>query len=253
MSSKSCNRGLVLALILIGLIAMQACGPMGRVENVVPDATAVQRSVLAGFTVSGTGPCGLFRVYWGDGSYDEDRASESGAWTRSERHVYSGWGGAKTVTAEGATNCAGAAQTSILVNPQVWKELMDFQDAPLPQTRAGRPCFTEPTMPTVRKGSTVAVTSTVPDAKIDFGCIFGGCVYTPDGEPNSVAPTEYPFQGLRKYSLVIRLGSQVVQGGNNVTFTARETATMELCLNDNEIPGDRGVWGLAVEVTEPAK
>lgn len=240
-----------LAVASIAVILAQACTPMGKVEGISPGQSSVDRSLIAVFTVSGTGPCALFRIYWGDGTYDEDGANYSGAWSNHERHVYTGWGGTKTVTAEGTTNCAGSAQTSIQVNPQVWREALDLR-TPIPESASDRSCVGSTSLPILRKDSTVMVT-TSPVSSIDFGCILGGCVYGIDGEPNSVAPADYPFPGLRKYSLVIKVGSQIVQGGNNVTFTANETEALQLCINDNVLAGDSGVWGAFFEVTEPAK
>ena len=73
---------------------------------------------------------------------------------------------------------------------------------------------------------------------IDFGCPVGGCIYDADGK-NYPADARFPFPGFKEYSLVLRLGTQVEQGGTDVRFTTTSSASLEICLNDDDIARTR--------------
>ncbi len=234
----------LLGATFVAVLGLAGCN-FGKVTLIKSDHANEQRGQPMEFTVEGTGKCTMFSIDWGDGqsplqvnNVDFD-ANPLGV---KYSHVYNGWGGRRTVTAQGVTNCVGQAQAAIRVFPPF--SLAFYA----PTTTA---CGVVPNAPPVPAGATVHITTnTDPKVKINFGCFLGGCVYDATGEPNSVAPADYPFPGLRKYSLVIRIGSQVQQGSTDVFFTATQGGPMEVCVNDNALSDNSGAWGLFIDVNK---
>ena len=73
-------------------------------------------------------------------------------------------------------------------------------------------------------------------------------VYNADGK-NYPADSRFPFPGFKEYSLVLRLGTQVEQGGTDVRFTTTSSASLEICLNDDDIARTRrGGGGYEVHI-----
>jgi len=188
-------------------------------------------------------------IDWGDGG-----PVSQGVWvnlvpdptTRTISHTYTGWGGGKTVTVTATQNCDGKVNTRFTMAPAVFQ--LGFNQ---PGTKA---CNTVPTMASVRMGNLVHIT-TIPLARspggINFGCPLGGCVYDANGKPGSVATApDYPFPGLRAFSLVLRLGQQVVQGGTDVRFTAAETGSLESLVNDGNVTDNAGGYQIDVRVDQ---
>jgi len=225
-------------------LGLQGCN-FAKVETIKYNHFNSQRGQPMEFTVSGTGNCTMLSLDWGDGTpplqannVDFD-ANPLGV---KFSHAYNGWGGKKTVTAQGVTNCVGTATTAISVVPPF--ALAFGQPGPTA-------CAVVPNAPTVPVNATIHITTNPdPAIKINFGCFLGGCVYDANGEPNSVAPAGYPFPGLRKYSLVIRIGTQVVQGGTDVFFTATQGGPMEVCVNDDVLHDNSGAWGVFIDVNK---
>lgn len=160
-------------------------------------------------------------------------------------HAYAGWGGKKTVKVLPEQNCAGSAQTTFTVAPTSLVVALTQ-----PTTKACSDFSAALSKPPLRKNTTVHITTTA-NVRIDFGCALGGCVHDADGE-NSMAPSNYPFPGLRKYSMVIRVGTQVEQGGTNKTITTSQVGALEVCVNDDNIADNSGAWGVHVEIDESA-
>jgi hypothetical protein len=52
--------------------------------------------------------------------------------------------------------------------------------------------------------------------------------------------TAGPF--LRKYSLVLQVGQQIVQGGTNMSFTTNQGGLLQLCVNDEQLNDNTGGW-----------
>ncbi len=255
MNTKHARKILWAILLFVFAALIQAC-TAGRVEYIelVPQNSIQQGDDLRAY-VTGTGKCSAFRIKWGDGSFsdvnDTDWGTHHTAITRS--HAYGYWGGPKTVTAEGLTNCVGQVQARIVVEPQVYRLAFcatnqDCSGLSQVGQMTSSTCGTLSSLPAIRQNAIVTITTG--PTQMDFGCAAGGCVYGPDGEPNSVAPSGYPFPGLRKYSLVIRLGSQEIQGSNSFTFTANQSAFMEVCANDNDGANNTGAWGVFIQVDE---
>lgn len=233
----------LLPLMFFVVLGLQSC-TFAQVATIKYDHFNSQRGQSMDFTVLGTGKCTLLSIDWGDSSSDNEANVDFDANPLGVKfsHIYNGWGGKKTVTAQGVTNCVGTAQTTISVVPPF--ALAFGQPTPTA-------CSVVPNAPPVLANATVHITTnTDPRIKIDFGCAFGGCVHDADGEPNSVAPSDYPFPGLRKYSLVIRIGTQVQQGGTDVFFTATQGGPMEVCVNDNKLSDNSGAWGLFIDVNK---
>ncbi len=112
-------------------------------------------------------------------------------------------------------------------------------------------CTAVPSVMPLRKGTVVNISNIgAPNAKIDFGCLLGGCVYDANGEPNSSAPSGFPFPTLRKYSLVLRVGTQVVQGGTSMSFTTTQGGPLKVCVNDDQLGDNSGGWGIGIAVDE---
>ncbi len=233
------NTVLVILLFVLAPL-MQGCA--GTVDGItLLPQSSVQRGYSLTAYIKGKGDCGRFRITWGDGSIlDVNNINFPNNPALAATHTYDYWGGPKTVTVEGLTNCVGKVQARIVVEPRAYA--LAFY---APSTTA---CGIVPLVPAVRQNAIVTITTG--PTKMDFGCSLGGCVYSADGELNSVAPSDYPFPGLRKYSLVIRLGSQVVQGSNRFTFTANQNGFMEVCANDNDLRSNSGAWGVHIEVDE---
>jgi hypothetical protein len=50
--------------------------------------------------------------------------------------------------------------------------------------------------------------------------------------------------------MVLRVGTQVVQGGTDVTFTTSQAGPLEVCVNDDNLSDNTGAGGLRIEVDE---
>lgn len=234
----------VLFFMFVSVLGLQSC-TFAKVETIKYDHFNSQRGHPMEFTVSGTGNCTMLSLDWGDGQplFQANNVDfDANLLGVKFSHAYNGWGGKKTVTAQGVTNCVGTATTAISVVPPF---ALAFGQ---PGTAA---CSVVPNAPPVPANSLVHITTNPdPQVRINFGCFLGGCVYNADGEPNSVAPAGYPFPGLRKYSLVIRIGTQVVQGGTDVFFTATQGGPMEVCVNDDVLHDNSGAWGIFIDVNK---
>jgi hypothetical protein len=100
----------------------------------------------------------------------------------------------------------------------------------------------------VRSGSVIRLQS---DGKIDFGGFLGiAPKLDADGE-NGNAPGDYPAPGLRKNSLIARVGSIWSQGGVDASFTATEDGELLLQPNDARLADNSRGWHVRVTVTPP--
>lgn len=231
--------------LALGLLACRPHVYAGNLESItVSNATPMLNDAIA-FKVHGTGNC-RFRVNYGDNSFFETGSQpvNLSAWPEGflvEEHVYTSWPGTKTVIAEGIADGPGDCSGTARVNVQITPPLAIAFVAP------NLTCQLVPNRPQLLPGWSVRIT-TNPSAKINFGCALGGCEYDANGEPNSSAPSNYPFPGLRKYSLVLKVGTQIVQGGSSVTFTTNQIGALELCVNDDNLSGNSGGWGIFIDV-----
>jgi len=193
--------------------------------------------------VNGSGTCSGILIDWGDGATDvtgtcADNSNASGTGEKlfqcDVTHTYSGWGGGKTVTAmvkNGTTTCEGRAMLRFTVTP-LTTHIGFVRPGP-------NVCDPVPSKPALANRTLVKIT-TVPVTTRCGGIWYqnenphcydaeGGVVADSASDP---PPSRFPFQGMRKFSLVLRIGTQLVQGGTNVQFTTNQSAPLELCVNE---------------------
>jgi hypothetical protein len=171
----------------------------------------------------------------------------------SVHHVYfNSWPGPKTIRAEGvsqgSTPCGGMATVAHRVFGLADLDERCIVALSLPR----QTCYEVPrAFPSfVRIGTKVTV-SAERSPKVDFGCQSYGCIYDPDGKPSSNAPSRFPFPGFKEFSLVLRVGSQLQQGGvNESTFTTTQAGSLEICLNDDRPSDNTGGWEVHFLVDE---
>jgi hypothetical protein len=99
----------------------------------------------------------------------------------------------------------------------------------------------------IKAGSTVHVTST---GKIDFGGAVAG-IGAPvlDADGDSVpTPTNYPAPGLRKNSLIVKVGQIWYQGGTNAQFVPPEDGIMVVQPNDAQLEDNSRSWMVTVHI-----
>jgi hypothetical protein len=219
-----------------------------RGVSLVPGQTlALDKPIQVQF--DGTGVCRI-DVDWGDGDTVTGRAISFSNITRTLEHTYSGWRGGKTVTVSvnsSNTACLGdPVRTRFTIAPAV-KSIGLAQ----PGSRACN--VPSPRPPDVKPRNLVHIT-TVPangfPNGINFGCPLGGCVYDANGKMGSSAPARFPFPGLREFSLVLRVGTQVVQGGTNMQFTTTQSGPLEFCLNDDNLTDNAGGYQVDVSLDQ---
>jgi len=87
-------------------------------------------------------------------------------------------------------------------------------------------------------------------AGVNFGCPLNSCIYDADGRPGSIADSRFPFPGLKEFSLVLRVGTQVVQGGTNMSFISTDAGKLEICLNDSTPEDNAGGYEIDIRVDE---
>ena len=195
----------------------------------------------AEFVIKGRGECGAIRVRFGDGTSTEVRPANFDGEV-SVPHTYTGWSGPKKLTAESVENCIGQVSSTVSVEPAQLKIAM-----------FGRPasaCSPVTGFPPVRAGSRVSVDAiTNPESMISFNGVIKRGI---DGSPEVALgpPFAFPFPGLKAHSLVIRIGTQVEQGGKGRSFVANQTGPLEFCINDDVMGDNNGGWGIALTVDE---
>jgi hypothetical protein len=210
------------------------------------------------FVLSGRGTCGSVDVDWGDGTIERGvvpipgRSIEldtSNLETRYLFHTYTGWGGGKTVTVTG-NGCEGTVRGRFNAGPS---ETKIAWNQPAPRGSSGV-CQTVASLPGMipRMNVRISLPTVTTFRDIDFGCFAAGCVYNADGKPGSVAGSSFPFPGMREYSVVLRIGSQVVQGGTVTQFTTTAGGPLEFCLNDGDgdLTNNRGGFNVTISVDQ---
>lgn len=260
--SRSLSKRYFAPALFATLIAgmFQGCPPK---ENLLQAITLVPGQTLTrgtqlDFDPSGLGQCGELHIDWGDGSVEDPKNINLTAHSYLH-HTFTGWGGGKTVTAIGTSGCEGRVNTRFKIEPSVFK-LAFGAGATLCAPVPGMP---PPVPRTLVHITTIPVFAGVghpPDGSesvvatnfigIDFGCPSYGCVYDANGKPDSIAGAPFPFPGLREFSLVLRIGTQVVQGGKDVQFTTTGAGALEICLNDNNLSDNRGGYEIDIGVDQ---
>jgi len=261
------------AAIAGSLLLLSCVGVIQRIEldpttHMVCDSTNTVCGVPAGAQVTykiwGKGQCDIVGVTFGDGASEACSPSDFGDGSVAclARHTYSplGWGGGKTVRAYSVRNCAGevSMQHNVL-RPHGSGFVPDFTlgiffspaDPFVGWALPVRPpCPEVPSVDAPIRVGTKVFLRPAGTTRVDFGCWFGGCIYNADGELGSAAPSNFPFPGFRKYSLLMRVGNQTVQGGTFESFTATQSGPLEACVNDDNLLDNSGAWGVDILVDE---
>lgn len=256
-----------LAALLFAAV-LPACGSKPQVNLIKSVELGLGQYPALGmaltFHVNGSGSCKGILIDWGDGATETtgscaDNSVASGSGEKlfqcDVTHLYSGWGGGKTVTAMVAkdtrgnqiTTCEGRASLRFTVSPST--TAIGFV-RPGPNV-----CDPVPGKPPLANRTLVKIATT----PISTRC--GGIWYQNenphcyDAEGGAVAlatpatdpASPFPFLGMRKFSLVLRVGNQLVQGGTNMQFTTNESGPLELCVNE---PNPRsGSGGYEIQIS----
>jgi hypothetical protein len=266
---SSGKKGLGIALLIVAIPALNGCSTVNGTVNLLQgirlgdQASEITMGTRQLFVLEGKGTCQSVNVDWGDGTIEQGVVPVTGQRiefetsnieTRYLRHAYSGWGGGKTITVEGA-GCEGKLRGRFNASPSErrigWAQPAPPGTTGVCQTVAGLPGMI-PRMLVHVSLSTVPVN--IPGVRdIHFGC-FGGvdCMYNADGRPGTVADSRFPFPGLREYSVVFRIGSQIVQGGTDTRFTTTASGPLEFCLNDgdNNLTNNEGGFDVTISVDQ---
>jgi hypothetical protein len=246
--AAGCNIGKVSRVVVVPPNANSATRACNLLSQSGPGCPMNQPLEIRVF---GRAPCTLLEVEFGDGEKTEVRNFD---FAKSEEdlqaplvltHTYKGWPGPKRVKAAGVTNCAGTATTDfdLLTASGTPSYRLGFQQ-PVPTA-----CTPVPGTKPLRPG-TLARVETTDVMATNYGCPLGGCVYGADGKPGSQAPAQFPFPGLREFSQVWRVGTQIEQGGSSASFTVRERGPLEVCVNDDNLPDNHGAWRVDITVDE---
>jgi hypothetical protein len=261
---KDLRIGVGQAAVLFFALVIQGCDgsnpppPRNVISSVeiVPSQNEALGVPLA-FVVKGWGTCGRFAIDWGDGSTDNvvpaqrtscvvnpDPAEPKPHFRCSIEHTYTGWQGGKTVTVTAQQGCEGSVKTRFATDPPVYALALG---RPGPNT-----CDPVPGKPSVQNRSVVRITTlpvNAPCPGIYYQNVTPHC-YDADGiaAPATTPgfPTSLAFPGMRPFSLVLRVGTQVVQGGTSMSFVANQTAPLEICVNEHDSTAGRG--GLQINI-----
>ena len=206
---------------------------------------------VTNFVLTGTGVCGMVQLDFGDGTSPVQVPDYDFANPKTISHTYTGWAGRKTVKAGSIQNCVGSPEIIFVVKP------IKFSVGYVPTLADA--CGPIPNRPPLRKNTKVHVTAIPgapdasgtpgPTAKINFGCPLNGCIYDEDGMAGA-APSNYPFPNFRPFSLVLRVGPDLYQGGTDATFTVKTAGTLEMCRNEGNFANHTGGWGVNIDVDE---
>ncbi len=250
--------GLSAVLLTMGIHGCNGSPPqinLIRSVEIVPQQRQALGDPLA-FVIKGSGICERFDIDWSDGStsnvvpaqttgcsVNPDPAQQSSHFQCFIEHTYNDWPGGKTVTVTARQGCEGRVNTRFVTNPAV------------AGIAFGRPgvnyCDKVPGKPDLQNRTNVVIW-TQPSSTRCGGIWYNNLnphCYDADGIPElatSADPMTFAFFGLRKYSLVVRVGTQVLQGGTNMNFTTNQTGPLEFCVNE---PHPReGVGGYSIYV-----
>lgn len=258
------------SLAAIGVpLALAACAPaaISSVEldpaqrtvcdtSIIPNVCGVPDNQPVLLRVHGKGDCSAVYTTCGNGSNGApDGTSHDFGQAPADQplRVSCDYGqsypGPKTIKAHSnGSDCIGEATLRINVmdvsaSGVTYRSRIGFHQ-PTPTT-----CEVLPNRRPLRRGTRVKVQADPnPIFRTSYGCV--SCVYDADGEPGSVAPPGFPFKGLRKYSLVLRIGPQVAQGGTNETFDVDPGGLLEICVNDDQLGDNSGSWRIDLSVDE---
>ncbi len=114
---------------------------------------------------------------------------------------------------------------------------------------SGSSCVLVPNLPPLRPGLRL-IASDLNTTKINVGCCdpFPDSTVSTFGAAGTLAGVTFPFSGFRKYSLVMRVGSQREPG--DTTFTTNQAGPLEVCINDDNLANNSGAWGIGIQISE---
>jgi hypothetical protein len=249
-------RWILVVAFLVAVPALNGCNGVNLLQSIrLSSTSAITLGVRQTFVLEGKGTCQSVDVDWGDGTIETNvvpvpgqriELETSNLETRYLLHAYTGWGGGKTITVKG-NGCEGTIRGRFNADPST-RTIGWAQPAPAGTTGV---CQTSPGLPAMipRMLVKVSVQMISGIAGINFGCFAGGCVYNADGRPGTAAASSFPFPGLREYSVVFRIGSQVVQGGSETQFTTTAAGPLEFCLNDGDASLMNNAGGFDVRIS----
>jgi len=165
-------------------------------------------------------------------------------------HTYAHWPGKKRIHVTGSKSCIGDVETTVTV----FSGAVEFFGVAFAnQFGDGTPACSRVSNSPLRKGSGVRIVTVplVPEQPLNYCDNGHGCPHDPAGELGSNAPSSFPIPGFRKYSLVYRVGSQLIQAESSKTlFIAAQTAPLEVCVNDDFRSDNSGGMVLQISVNE---
>jgi hypothetical protein len=199
----------------------------------------------------GQGVCEFAFVDFGDGSVHTEFTNQTvdhrGLWRVP--HVYNGWPGKKTVRVEGVAGCYGDVKRDISVGigadgRETYRA--GFAPDPVHICNEVRNSATNQVMPVLRRGTGVRIET---DGRtINYGQ--SNQSFDASGSPSLPTPAGYPFQDMRKFSLVYKIGPQTVQGeAGPVVFVASQSGHLEVCVNDNPSYLADNTGGMLITIT----
>lgn len=252
-----------MGLSVLFVVALPGCNGVQvnliRSVEIVPGQTQALGVPLA-FVVKGSGTCGTFTMDWGDGSTTDvvtaqtsscfvnpDPAEPKPHFRCTREHTYSDWEGGKTVTVTAKQGCDGRVNTRFVTAPA---EFVLAFARPGPNF-----CDAISGKAPVQNRTLVKIT-TVPTTT---RC--GGIWYSTENphcyDADGIAALatagggrSFPFVGMRQFSLVLRVGTQIVQGGTNMSFTTNQTAPLEFCVNEPNSLGGVGGYEIHIRADE---
>ena len=159
-----------------------------------------------------------------------------------------GVGGRQDRHRDGATRLRGPREDEVLDQPGGLRS----RSRPA-RTQQMRPC---PGKPPVQNRSVVRITTVPPNLRcpgiyyqhVTPHCYDADGIATPATTPGF--PTSLRFPGMRPFSLVLRVGTQVVQGGTSMSFVANQTAPLEICVNEHDSTAGSGGYEVHIRTDE---
>ena len=248
--------------------ALQGCGVQVNLLRSIELGAGQNKAVdtpLA-FEVTGSGTCEHIGIDWGDGStmdldvahttscHVDTDASGAKSFRCYVEHTF-GWEGGKTVTATATRGCVGPdGRTGSRVNTRFLTSPAIFV---LAFARPGpNACDAVPNKPPLAERTNVRIT-TVPIVARCPGIYYPNVTphcYDADGVADLATATggstNFPFLGLRKFSLVLMVGTQVVQGGTNVSFMTNQSGPLLFCVNEPDSRAGVGGYEIHIRIDE---
>lgn len=248
-------------LLVVPFVAsLQGCGDVpNRIESIglAPGQTPALDTPLT-VEVRGSGTCTNMTVDWGDGNREDFQAVTFGGSPECQfdtdsagrqrfqcnvRHTFTGWGGGKTVTAIAKARCDGRVNTRFVIEPSVY--ILAFAR---PGSSA---CNVITNRPSLVNRTLVKITTVPPGTRCPGIRYPDGHCYDAEGVAVlSVAGDPFPFPGMRMNSLVLRVGTQVVQGGTNMNFVTNQEGGLETCLNELDPMAGNGGYEIHIRADQ---